>query len=119
MQCSECHKDVNSNKRGSGSLVKAQATARVDVSTANTCASFGCECLDMCLADPDLECSSTRRRVNAWICARRASDRDLESFNVNAWICTRQSTDGDLESFNMNAWMFAQSTTDCDLETKK
>ena len=25
--------------------------------------------------------------VNAWICAQRATDRDLESF-VNAWICT-------------------------------
>ena len=49
-----------SNKRGCGSPVKAQAqaSARVDVPTArvfpvwtkesNTCASFCCECLDMC-----------------------------------------------------------------------
>ena len=29
----ECHKDVNSNKLGCGSPVKAQATARVDVPT--------------------------------------------------------------------------------------
>ena len=36
-------------------------------------------------------------KVNAWICARRATDRDLESvFNVNAWICACQTTDRDL-----------------------
>ena len=33
-QCSECHSDVNLNKRGCGPPVKAQATARVDVPTA-------------------------------------------------------------------------------------
>ena len=36
--------------------------------------------------------------ANAWKCARRAPDRDLESFNVNARICAHQSTDRDLES---------------------
>ena len=81
-QCSECHSDVNSNKRGCGSLAQAQASARVDVPTArmfpvwtkesNTCAS-------------------------AWICTRRATDRDPEIFNVNAWICAQSTTDRDLE----------------------
>ena len=33
-QCPECQSDVISNKRGCGSLVKAQASARVDVRTA-------------------------------------------------------------------------------------
>ena len=38
-------------------------------------------------------------KVNAWICAQRATDRDLESvFNVNAWICACQTTDRDLET---------------------
>ena len=32
-------------------------------------------------------------------CARRTTDRDLESFNVNAWICAQRATDRDLESF--------------------
>ena len=56
--------------------------------------------------------------ANAWICAQRATDRDLESFflrmlgyahsgqptvilrqrKVNAWTCARHSTDHDLES---------------------
>ena len=59
-QCSECHSGANSNKRGCGPPVKAQATARVDVPTArvfpawpkesNTSASFCCERLDMCTA---------------------------------------------------------------------
>ena len=59
-QCPECQSGANSNKRGCGPPVKAQATARVDVPTArvfpvwtkesNTCASFCCECLDMCTA---------------------------------------------------------------------
>ena len=39
---------------------------------------------------------------DAWICAPRATDRDLEtvsaSFSVNAWTCARRSTDRDLES---------------------
>ena len=61
---------------------------------------------------------------NAWICAQRATDRDLESVfvkrKVNAWIYTRHSTDRDLESvFNVNAWICACQTTDRDLETKK
>ena len=38
-------------------------------------------------------------KANAWICAQRATDRDLESvFNVNAWICACQTTDRDLET---------------------
>ena len=62
--------------------------------------------------------------VNAWICAQRATDRDLESVfvkrKVNAWIYARHSTDRDLESvFNVNAWICACQTTDRDLETKK
>ena len=54
----ECQSGVNSNKRGCGSPVKAQASARVDVPTervfpvwtkeSNTCASFCCDCLYMC-----------------------------------------------------------------------
>ena len=56
-QCPECQSGANSNKRGCGPPVKAQATARVDVPTArvfpawskesNTSASFCCERLDM------------------------------------------------------------------------
>ena len=57
--------------------------------------------------------------MNAWICAQRATDRDLESVfverKVNAWICARHSTDRDLESvFNVNAWIRAPPTTDHD-----
>ena len=37
--------------------------------------------------DRDLESVSAMKKVNAWICARHSTDRDLESvFNVNAWI---------------------------------
>ena len=40
--------------------------------------------------------------ANAWICAQRATDRDLESVfvkrKVNAWICASQTTDRDLET---------------------
>ena len=40
--------------------------------------------------------------VNAWICPRRSTDRDLESVfvkrKVNAWICACQATDRDLET---------------------
>ena len=40
--------------------------------------------------------------VNAWTCARRSTDRDLESvsasFSENAWICASQTTDRDLET---------------------
>ena len=59
-QCPECQSGANSNKRGCGPPVKAQATARVDVPTArvfpawskesNTSASFCCERLDTCTA---------------------------------------------------------------------
>ena len=88
-QCSECHSDVNSNKRGCGSPVKAQAqaSARVDVPTArvfpawteesNTSASCCCECLDMCLS---------------------GNRPDLVSFNVNARMCAQSTTDRDLET---------------------
>ena len=41
---------------------------------------------------------------NAWICAPRATDRDLESVFVKRKV---------------NAWTRAQSTTNRDLETKK
>ena len=37
----------------------------------------------------------------AWICARRTTDRDLESQRhemVNAWICARPTTHHDLAS---------------------
>ena len=71
-----------------GPPVKAQATARVDVPTArvfpvwtkesNTCTSF--------------------LLANAWICAQRATDRDLESLFANAWICAQRATDRDLET---------------------
>ena len=47
----------------------------------------------------DLESVFVKRKVNAWKCAQRATDRDLESvFNVNAWICACQTTDRDLET---------------------
>ena len=36
--------------------------------------------------------------ANAWICAQRATDRDLESFFANAWICAQRATDRDLET---------------------
>ena len=57
--------------------------------------------------------------ANAWICAQRATDRDLESVfvkrKVNAWICARHSTDHDLESvFNVNAWICVSRTSDHD-----
>ena len=63
--------------------------------------------------------------ANAWICAQRATDRDIESVSarrkVNAWICTCQSTDRDLESVlvkrKVNAWICAQRATDRDLES--
>ena len=53
------------------------------------------------------------KKVNAWICARHSTDRDLESvFNVNAWICACQTTDRDLESVfvkrKVNAWIRAK-----------
>ena len=39
---------------------------------------------------------------NAWVCAPRATNRDLESVfarrKVNAWICACQATDRDLET---------------------
>ena len=45
--------------------------------------------------------SQRGEKVNAWICAQRATDRDLESVfvkrKVNAWICACQTTDRDLE----------------------
>ena len=54
---------------------------------------------------------SSSREVNAWICAQRATDRDLEGvFNVNAWICARHSTDRDLETKKVNAWICAPRT---------
>ena len=60
---------------------------------------------------------------DAWICAPRATDRDLgtvsASFSVNAWTCARRSTDRDLQSFSamkkVNAWICAPRTTDHDL----
>ena len=51
-----------------------------------------------------LRVSSSREKVNAWICACQATDRDLESvFNVNAWICAQSTTDRDLETKKVNA----------------
>ena len=60
--------------------------------------------------------------ANAWICAQRATDRDLESVfvkrKVNAWICAQSTTDRDLECvFNVNAWICARHSTDRDLES--
>ena len=50
------------------------------------------------------------RKVNAWICARHSTDRDLESvFNVNAWICAQRATDRDLETKKVNAWIRANA----------
>ena len=61
VQCPECQSDVNSNKRGCGSLVKAQASARVDMPTDSFffCCSADqgvqhecklvCECFEMCM----------------------------------------------------------------------
>ena len=67
---------------------QAQATAR-------------CECLEMCTAGnrPVILREFQRgEKVNAWICAQRATDRDPQSFNVNAWKCAQRATDRDLES---------------------
>ena len=69
-QCLECERDVKSNKRGCGTLVKAQAPARVDVHTAffsfavrakesNTCA-----CGDQPIV---ILRGSDVKKVNAWI----------------------------------------------------
>ena len=109
-QCSECQRGENSNKHGSGSPVKAQASARVDVPTVlfffsadqgvqHVC-KFLCECLDTCTraTDRDLESSSGRRKANAWIRGRQATDRDLASKRcekVNAWICAPPTTNHD------------------------
>ena len=63
--------------------------------------------------------------VNAWICPRRSTDRDLErlsaSFCENAWICPRRATDRDLQSVSamkkVNAWICAHQSTDLHLES--
>ena len=103
-QCPECQSGANSNKRGCGPPVKAQATARVDVphSPRVSCVDQGvqheCKFLLRMLGyvlvlvrqtDRDLESSSTRRRVNARICAQRATDRDLESVFVKRKVNAR------------------------------
>ena len=57
-----------------------------------------------------------------WLCARRATDRDLESFSVvrmaNAWTRACQATDRGLESSStinkVNVWISALLTTDRD-----
>ena len=88
-QCPECQRDVNSNKRGSRSLVKAQATARVDVPTAPF--SFAVRVKE--------SKTSASFCANAWVCACQTTDHDLESSNtmkkVNAWICAAPTTDHD------------------------
>ena len=61
----------------------------------------------------------TSRKVNAWICARRSTDRDLESQREFFCECLdMSSTDRDLErvsaSFCVNAWIYAARSTDCD-----
>ena len=52
------------------------------------------------------QCTTERgEKVNAWICACQATDRDLESVFVrrkeNALICAQSTTDRDVESFNV------------------
>ena len=86
-QCSECQSDVNSNKRGCGSLAQAQASARVDVPTARVFPAW--------TKESNMSASFC---VNAWICAPQATDRDSEGFRANAWICACQATDRDPES---------------------
>ena len=86
-QCPECQSDANSNKRGCGTPVKAQASARVDVPTARVFPAWTKES-NACASFP----------ANARICVHQSTDRYLESFNVNAWICTCQATDRDLET---------------------
>ena len=72
-----------------GSLVKAQASARLDVPTAPV---FFLQCGPR---------RPTRVQVfaNAWTRACQATDRDLERVNavkkVNAWICALLATDRD------------------------
>ena len=52
---------------------------------------------------------SSSREVNAWICARHSTDRDLQSvFNVNAWICAPPTSDHD----HANA-IFIYNCNDC------
>ena len=45
---------------------------------------------------------------------------DLQSFLANAWICAQRATDRDLESVfvkrKVNAWIYAHHSTDRDLE---
>ena len=130
-QCPECRSGVNSNKRGCGSLVKAQASARVDVPTARVFPAWTMEsnmsaifCWNAWICAPQAtDRDPQSSNVTAWICTCQATDRDPQSFNVNAWICTCQANDSDLESVSIkrkvNAWICAQSTTDRDLETKK
>ena len=63
--------DVNSNKRACGTPALAQASAQVDVPTARVFPAWTME-----------SNMSASLLTNALICARRATDRDLESFNV-------------------------------------
>ena len=63
----------------------------------NTCASF-------CARQPTAILRVfARSKVNAWICAPRSTDRDLQSrrkFCADAWTLARETTDHDLESVN-------------------
>ena len=92
-------------RRGCGWLATAQATALVDVPTALHF--FGCgpkesnACASFC--------------ANAWLCARQATDRDLDSSNT-----MKKVNDRDLDSSNtmkkVNASTCASPTTDHDLQ---
>ena len=50
--------------------------------------------------------AQSERKMNAWICAPRTTDRDLQSVfpreKVNAWICACRTTDRDLETKKVN-----------------
>ena len=72
-----CTGDVNSNKRGCGTPAQAQSSARVDVPTARVFPAWTKE-------------SNARAsvRVNAWICACQATDRDLEFLRECLDVCT-------------------------------
>ena len=80
---------LSSNKCGCGSLVKAQATARV-----GRAHSPRVSCVDQGVQHV---CKFLLRMLGYVL--HRQTDRDPQSFNVNAWICAQRATDRDLESF--------------------
>ena len=90
--------DGRQGEESCGSLVKAQASARVDVPTAPL----------FCSADGPRSPPRVYKFFvyqEFWICARPTTDRDLESQRhekVDAWICARPTTHHDLAKTGNN-----------------